>query len=226
VLSMSLGFNHLPAWSDGGHGWTCPDGACPLCRAVDNAVSFGAVVVVAAGNEHGRAEALRRFGYGGTFDIEQACPGHSRGAITIGALTKRTFLPADFSSRGPTAYGAPKPDISAPGVNIMSTVPAPRNPNGAMVANPPRHLLFARLSGTSMATPIVAGAVALLIEHHRRQGLPTDPASVRGALLSRAVTTMPFPPLEIGVGRLDLAAFTGSPVPAADEGVLSLKEEG
>ncbi|MFF9385858.1 S8 family serine peptidase, partial [Streptomyces globisporus] len=105
VISLSLGFNHLPAWSDRGHGWACADGRCPLCTAIDNAVALGVIACVAAGNEHSRAESLRRFGYGNTVDTELGCPGQSRGAITVGALTKRTFLPADFSSRGPTAYG-------------------------------------------------------------------------------------------------------------------------
>jgi serine protease AprX len=75
ILSMSLGFNHLPVWSDRGHGWSCPDGRCPLCTAVDNAVSLGAIVVVAAGNESSRAEALRRNGANNAFDTELCCPG-------------------------------------------------------------------------------------------------------------------------------------------------------
>ncbi|MGH8464969.1 MAG: S8 family serine peptidase, partial [Pseudomonas sp.] len=117
IISMSLGFNHLPSWSDRGHGWACADGHCPLCTAVDNASTFGAIVCVAAGNEHTRAEALRRMGYGHLVDTELGCPGQARGAITVGAITKRTFLPAEFSSRGPSAYGADKPDLVAPGVN-------------------------------------------------------------------------------------------------------------
>lgn len=207
VLSMSLGFNHLPVWSNGGHGWTCRDGGCELCTAIDNATFFGATVVVAAGNEHQRAEALRRYGEGKAFDTELGCPGHARGAITVGALSKRSFLPAEFSSRGPTAYGLDKPDIAAPGVNITSTVPVPRDPNGRPEAQPMRSHLFARLSGTSMATPIVAGAVALIVQDRTERGLDIAPAAIRDALLRQATTKLDLPANVAGRGRVDLGAY-------------------
>ena len=123
---------------------------------MDNAVRLdGVFVVVAAGNEHDRAQALRANGFGANFDTEVSCPGHAREALTVGATTKASFLPASFSSRGPSADGRDKPDVCAPGVNITSTIPAPRLPNGDLVPSPPRASLFGVKSGTSMATPIV-----------------------------------------------------------------------
>lgn len=99
VLSMSLGFNHLPSWSSGGHGWMCDNGHCPLCTAVDNATSLdNTLVVVAAGNEHSRAEALRGQGFGGSFDTELGCPGQARQALRSVRLPRgpscRRSLPA------------------------------------------------------------------------------------------------------------------------------------
>lgn len=201
VLSLSLGFNHLPTWSDRGHGWDCGDGRCALCVAVDNASLVDRrIVVVAAGNEHERAESLRRHGHGGSFDTEFGCPGQGRAALSVGAHTKRSFEVASFSSRGNTSYGASKPDLYAPGVNVTSTVPVPRDDKGNPLVGP-EWQLFGRESGTSMATPIVAGAAALVIE---RLGAGWTREAVIRELLATA-TPLPNPPPGNSAGRLDLA---------------------
>ncbi|MEX2233627.1 MAG: S8 family serine peptidase [Cyclobacteriaceae bacterium] len=206
VLSMSLGFNHLPTWSQGGHGWMCTNGHCPLCTAVDNAILLdNVIVVVAAGNEHARAEFLRTNGFGTSFDTELGCPGNSRQAITVGAITKVTFLPAPFSSRGPTSYNVRKPDIAAAGVNITSTVPIPRDPQGNPISNAARNDLFSRLSGTSMATPIVAGVVAVIVQQLKASGLAVTPAAVKSRLLSNGITTVSgATAFEVGGGRVNM----------------------
>ncbi len=205
VLSMSIGFNHLPTWSQGGHGWSCPDGMCPLCRAVDSATQLENVVaVVAAGNEHQRAETLRAWGLGGSFDTELSCPGQAREAVCVAAITKRTFLPAAFSGRGPTAYGETKPDICAPGVNITSTIPVPRDPQGRPIPNPPRTRLFERMSGTSMATPIVAGVTALLIQRRIEASTSWTPSDIKQELFLDATEPLALPPNVVGRGRASL----------------------
>ncbi len=208
VLCMSVGFNHLPTWSDRGHGWACPDGRCPLCTAVDNAALVdGVLAVVAAGNEHQKAEFLRSKGFGDSFDTEITCPGAAREAISVGAITKQTFLTAPFSSRGPTAWGGAKPDIAAPGVNVSSTVPLPRDPSGRPAGAGIPADFCAPDSGTSMATPMVAGVVALILQRRREAGLPVSVADVRAELLGRGFKHVASPPFEVGVGRLNLGGL-------------------
>ena len=229
ILSISLGFNHLPVTVAGGHGWTCVDGACPLCTAVDNAVLEGALVVVAAGNEHQRCERARAAGDGQAFDTELTCPGQARGALTVGAVHKVTHAPAAFSSNGPTAYAHPsrrgrpapvgpeslvfddvlynldKPDLCAPGVDVLSAIPVPRQASGTPMPGAPPSLLFGVKSGTSVAAPVVAGACALLIESARRAGAPDDPVSIRRRLLDTCVERIAGPIEVVGAGRLRLA---------------------
>ena len=204
ILSISLGFNHLPVRVAGGHGWTCVDGACPLCTAVDNAALEGALVVVAAGNEHQRCERARAAGDGLAYDTELTCPGQARGALTVGAVHKATRAPAVFSSNGPTAYDMAKPDLVAPGVDVRSTIPGPRDATGRAVPGAPP-LLFGVRSGTSAAAPVVAGACALLIESARRSGNADDPGSIRRRLLDTCVERIGGPANVVGAGRLRLS---------------------
>ncbi|PKA64953.1 Subtilisin-like protease SDD1 [Apostasia shenzhenica] len=101
-------------------------------------------------------------------------------AIEFGG-TKYGVMPAPavavFSSRGPslTNGGIIKPDVIAPGVNILAAWPRPVGPTGS-------HYNF--LSGTSMATPHVSGIVALLRNKH-----PTwSPAAIKSAIMTTAYT--------------------------------------
>ena len=128
----------------------------PMVHIVERAWEAGIVVCVAAGNEGPNYGTI-------------ASPGISDLVITVGALddkntsdTREDDDVASFSSRGPTKYyNVTKPDLLAPGVNIVSL----RSPNSyldklqksARVDND-----YFVLSGTSMATPICAGVVALI----------------------------------------------------------------
>lgn len=129
----------------------------PMVKIVEEALAAGIVVVVAAGNEGPNASSI-------------ASPGLSDEIITVGALDDRNTPEtrndddvASFSSRGPTIYQQTKPDILAPGVNIVSL----RSPNSYLdkfqKASRVGTVYFV-LSGTSMATPICAGVVALMLE--------------------------------------------------------------
>lgn len=127
--------------------WTCPSSegcvADTLKAAVEAQRAAGIMMVVAAGNDGPACSSI------GTI-TQPNPPSHYDAAYTVGAISSTTGLIASFSNRGPVTADASnriKPDITAPGVSVRS---ATLN-NG-----------FASLSGTSMATPHVAGAIALL----------------------------------------------------------------
>lgn len=113
---------------------------------------------------------------------------------------------AGFSSRGGAGQvlGVSKPDLTAPGVQIVAgNTPAPLLPNGRPVGE-----LFQAIAGTSMASPHVAGAAALLSQLH-----PTwTPGQIKSALMTTAKTSVvkedgvtPATPFDDGSGRIDLA---------------------
>ncbi|WP_135855383.1 S8 family serine peptidase [Halorussus salinus] len=131
----------------------------PYRAAIDHALARGTVVVVAAGNDGPDAATVRS-------------PGVASGAITVGATDKNGQL-AYFSSRGPTPIGfRVKPDLVAPGVSVVSAASADAGYDAEYVSS----------SGTSMATPVVSGIAALLLDE--RPSLA--PRTVKSLLVSTA----------------------------------------
>ncbi len=152
----------------------------PMSLATQAAVDSGCVVAAVAGN----------YGPGlGTV----AAPGIAPGAISVAAADKGD-IPADFSSRGPVAETfAFKPDLIAPGVQISSSVPLAGSVSDASG--------WKAIDGTSMATPHVAGAAALLRQLHPGW----SPAQVKSALMNYALD-LGADAFTQGAGRLDLPA--------------------
>jgi hypothetical protein len=137
-----------------------------------------------------------------------------------------------FSSRGPTQEGRLKPDVVAPGTCILSTLSrAVVNPSSDFGVSTDPAFFFD--SGTSMATPLVAGCAAVLRETLVRNGTPKPSAALIKALLIEGAVNLPgqYKPTEAGRspnnnsgwGRVDLA---GSVIIAGPEGGSGFGEGG
>ena len=142
---------------------TASDGNSAMDQAADNAVGQGAVVVVAAGNS-------------GDGPGTVGSPAASNLALTVGAAGKMSdgLRLAPFSSRGPLSTGVIKPDIVAPGMAIVS---ADANSGSQYVS----------ASGTSMATPFMAGTVALALQANSS----LNSADIKALLASTAIDLGP-----------------------------------
>ncbi|MER0425199.1 S8 family peptidase [Streptomyces microflavus] len=164
------------------------DGGDPMSQAVDSlSADGGPLFVIAAGNAYGA----------GTI----GSPGSAEKALTIAAVDKQDAR-ASFSSMGPLvrSHGL-KPDLSAPGVDINAaasqSVPGIEGP-------------YQSMSGTSMATPHVAGAAAILKQRHP----DWSGQRIKDALMTSSEKLDAYTPYEQGTGRLDVKAAIDTTVEA------------
>ncbi|OLF05309.1 hypothetical protein BU204_37220 [Actinophytocola xanthii] len=156
----------------------------PLEEAVNTlSVEHGTLFVVAAGNSGPGAESV-------------GSPGSAAAALTVGAVDRDDEL-AGFSSRGPrVGDGGIKPDITAPGVEIVAALHSEGTIGEPVVDG------YTALSGTSMAAPHVAGAAALLAQHHP----DWTGAQLKAALSASARPHASLTAFEQGAGRVDVPA--------------------
>ncbi|NOT75554.1 MAG: S8 family serine peptidase [Cyclobacteriaceae bacterium] len=142
-----------------------------LEEAVNNASDIGIIFCIAAGNSGSSIQSI-------------ATPGIAEKAITVGASSNQDDI-APFSSRGPVPYSFRlKPDVTAPGVGVNSTFLG-----GG----------YSALNGTSMASPHVAGAAALLKSLHP----DWTPEIVKAVLMESSSNIAGFA-WDKGAGRIDL----------------------
>lgn len=163
------------------------DGTDPMAAAVDElSAETGALFVIAAGN-YGRVSGI-------------GSPGAATAALTVGAVDRNDER-AYFQDMGPRlGDGGLKPEITAPGVSILA----------ARSSLSPGQGDYVTLSGTSMATPHVAGAAAIVAAQH-----PTwNGDQIKQALVSTALGLPGNTAYQVGTGRLDVPATVNAEVTA------------
>ncbi|MDT0266567.1 S8 family serine peptidase [Streptomyces sp. DSM 44915] len=162
------------------------DGSDPLSLAVERLTEdTGTLFVVAAGNA-GVVES----------------PGAAPAALTVGSVD-RSGAVSRFSGQGPTLDGRLKPELTAPGEGIVAAWP-----DGVPPPAEPPAPGYAALTGTSMATPQVAGAAALLAQADPE----LDAAGLKALLMASAAPTADATGYAQGAGRVDLARALDQPV--------------
>lgn len=163
----------------------------PIHLAINNAISLEVVVIAAAGNDGPGS---------GTINY----PGGEKNVIGVGAVDGSDTI-AYFSSRGPITVDGEvliKPDISAPGVGITSLY----------YIAPPGYV--SGWSGTSMATPHISGAAALLLQASRQLGITLSPEQIKSILENTSADRgLAGKDNNYGAGRIDVFAAIESLVP-------------
>lgn len=181
--------------------------------SVDNTSNVTSVESYESGSADGNYEPLN--------SSTVANPGASKNALTVAAETSATGKDSDmagFSSWGPVQDFTLKPDLAAPGYQVVSTV----NNNN-----------YQTMSGTSMAGPFAAASAALVMQRLKK----TNPelkgaqlvAATKALLMNSAKPqtqngyTTPVSPRRQGAGQIDVGAATSNPVYViADDGTSSV----
>ncbi|HEY0100263.1 MAG TPA: S8 family peptidase, partial [Pyrinomonadaceae bacterium] len=188
----------------------------PVCRAVRRLVDAGIVVVAAAGNNGKNSSGQKIYG-------QIHSPGNDPSALTVGAANTFGSHPrhddgvASYSSRGPTrsfwtdALGTKrydsliKPDIVAPGNKLVyaqadDNLLVRQNPELDAGISPVDNRKMMYMNGSSMATPVAAGAAALLLQTHPK----LTPNLVKMLLMYTAQPLSGFNMFEQGAGQLNI----------------------
>ncbi len=176
IVNLSIGTNNT-SYND------------PLVKAVEKMWDSGIVITIAAGNDGPKK-----------FTINS--PAISKKVITIGSSDDSKYSSniwgnpmVNFSGRGPTMQCVIKPDVLAPGVDIVSCL-------SSSISNQSNNVIeqnYYALTGTSMSTPIVSGAIALLLEKYPE----LEPDDVK-LMIKKCCKNLHLPKNQQGWGLIDV----------------------
>lgn len=176
IVNLSIGTNNT-SYND------------PLVKAVEKMWDSGIVITIAAGNDGPKK-----------FTINS--PAISKKVITIGSSDDSKYSSniwgnpmVNFSGRGPTMQCVIKPDVLAPGVDIVSCL-------SSSISNQSNNVIeqnYYALTGTSMSTPIVSGAIALLLEKYPE----LEPNDVK-LMIKKCCKNLHLPKNQQGWGLIDV----------------------
>ncbi|MCH8908218.1 MAG: S8 family serine peptidase, partial [Candidatus Heimdallarchaeota archaeon] len=138
--------------------------------AINEAVKMGKIVISSAGN-------AAVSGLSSYEPFSLSSPGSAPEAISIGSISFGGTI-SSFSSEGPSMNWEAKPDFVAPGQSIR-IAKLMTNYNCGVESS---ESCFSSLSGTSFSTPVVAGAVSLLVSSLKRQNITYTPGTVKAAM--------------------------------------------
>jgi serine protease AprX len=195
VLNLSLGTDSTQRWA-----------VDPLNYAVERAWAAGIAVVVSASNRGPAPGTISK-------------PADDPWVITVGAVDDRGTtsvsddVSPDFSGRGPTSEGLAKPDLAAPGANLVSL----RSVGSSIDNQYPQRIAGAyhQGSGTSMSAAVVSGAAALVLSAH--PGM--TPNRLKYSLTSTTRRAAKTDPMAVGSGVVDAYNALNAPAGQANAGV-------
>ncbi|MEV6251417.1 S8 family serine peptidase [Streptomyces sp. NPDC051742] len=193
IVNMSIG--GLPAQNDGDN-----VRARLYTRLIDQ---YGVQLVISAGNSGPGINTIGDPGLADKVVSVGAAISKSTWAANYGSAVTKSYAMFPFSSRGPREDGGFTPTITGPG-SAVNTIPTWQAGAGVAEAGYALPAGYGMLNGTSMSSPQVAGASALLLSAAKQRGLELSPLTLRTALTSTARRIDGVKAHEQGSGRIDI----------------------
>jgi hypothetical protein len=192
IVNMSIG--GLPALNDGNNAR-----ARLYTELID---TYGVQLVISAGNEGPGANTVGDPSVAEKVVSVGASVSKETWEANYGSVVENPYALFPFSSRGPRADGGFKPDIIGPGASV-NTIPTWQDGSGVPDAGYTLPAGYGMFNGTSMSSPQVAGASALLLSAAKQRGFDVSPAQLRSALLGSAKPVKGLQAYQQGSGLMD-----------------------